>query len=269
MKNYYKVLRKKIKKWLYGNCPGFAGSFPYFGTKVFFPQGSKIFELACQQGIYEIKNTELILKLIKPNTFYFDVGANIGLMAIPILNRCRTAKVLSWEPSPNTLPSLTLTRENSQFQDRWQVIGKAAGDFIGELDFAIASPELGAFDGFLDTKRAGLTKKITVPVTTLDSEWEAIGSPLVSIIKIDVEGAELQTLKGSTKCLQNNKPYILIEWTLKNLQAYGYESENLLDFAHEIGYQVFSISDFIPITNSTSLKLHMLKSESFLLVPDE
>ncbi len=191
-----------------------------------------------------------------------------GLMAIPILNQCPTCKVISWEPSPNALPFLIRTVEGSKFQDRWHVVDKAAGDSVAEVEFSIASADLGAFDGFQDTQRAGLTKKVTVPATTLDIEWEARGCPLVSIIKIDVEGAELKALKGAINCLKKDKPYILLEWNYTNLQAYNYDIESLLKFSKQIGYQVFTTPDLIPVINTTTLKLHMQKTETFLLVPE-
>ena len=233
-------VRQQIKKWLYTKVPGFAGSFPYFKTKVFFPKNSWIFQLACEQGIYESENLRLISALITPNSVYFDVGANIGLMSIPILHNHPSCKVVSFEPSPNTLSYLQRTAQESIFGDRWQIIGKAAGSNIGNLEFYAAVPELGALDGFKDTNRAGTTRKVTVPVTTIDAEWESLGNPKVSLIKIDVEGAEIQTIQGALNCIKTEQPYLLIEWNSVNLKAYEYPSEKLIDLANEINYMIFS-----------------------------
>jgi FkbM family methyltransferase len=261
-------LRGQVKQWLYGSCPGLSGAFPYFGTKVYFPKNCWIFHLACEHGIYELQNIQLLRKLVKPNSFYFDIGANIGLMAIPILQDCLSCKVVSWEPSPNTLPFLSRTAENSSFKERWQIIGKAAGAHPGVLDFIVSSPDLGAYDGFQDTQRAGLTKKITVPVSTLDMEWREMGFPSVSVIKVDVEGAELQVLEGAKQCIQQQRPNILLEWSKTNLSAYGYSAETLLSFARGLGYQVFATPHLSPITNPTILGLYMMETESFLLAPE-
>ena len=43
------TLRKILKRWLYGSCPGFAGAFPYYGVKIHFPKGSVTFCAACEQ----------------------------------------------------------------------------------------------------------------------------------------------------------------------------------------------------------------------------
>ena len=262
------ILRRKIRKWLYGHCPGFAGSFPYYGTKVYFQKNSLIFNLACEQGVYEHENIKLLLAIVKPDTVYFDIGANIGLMSIPILRSYPTCTVISMEPSPNSLPFLIRTAEASEFRSRWHIVGKAAGNSIGSMQFFTASADLGAYDGFQDTKRAGSTNEITIQVTTIDAEWESMQYPRVSMIKIDVEGAELEVLHGAYKCIQKELPYILIEWSAVNFDAYNCKTEDMLNFAASMEYRVFSVPNLIPVNNATELKVQMLKTESFLLAPN-
>lgn len=273
-------LKKRIKSWLYGYCPGFSGSFPYYGAKVFFPKNSHIFKLACKQGIYERSNVGLISNLLKSNSVYLDIGANIGLMSIPILHSHPDCKVISVEPSPNSLPFLTQTHKKSEYKDRWFIIGKATSSDIGNLRFSIASSTLGAFDGLKDTGRAGNTTAVTVPVTTVDTEWELMGQPNISVIKIDVEGAELQVLEGAVRCITSCNPCILVEWNLANLKAYNCDLNSLLIFSQTVDYRLFSVVDhqslrnnhfldvaLLPVSSPSELRLQMLTTENFLLVP--
>jgi FkbM family methyltransferase len=259
-------LRRIIKKWLYGKCPGFAGSFPYFDTKVYFPKDSLIFRVACEQGFYEKDNLHILSSLVKPNSTYFDIGANIGLMSIPILHTNDSCTVVSFEPSPNTLHFLNHTADNSRFTDRWKVVGKAVSSQVGTLDFFIASPDMGAFDGFKDTQRANTNNRIEVPVTTIDVEWESLGKPAVSVIKIDVEGSELEALQGGANCIEAEKPTILIEWNATNLKAYDCSPESLLIFAEKHDYLICSLPNLVPILDPNFLRIHMIKTESFLLL---
>ncbi|MFZ3136823.1 MAG: FkbM family methyltransferase [Thermodesulfovibrionales bacterium] len=260
-------LKRKFRKWLYGKCPGIRGAFPYYGTTVYFPKNSVIFNMACDQGTYEHEIVRLLLTLVKPNTYFFDVGANIGLISVPILFHIESSQVVSFEPSPNALPFLMHTFEESKFRNRWKVIGKAANDQVGEVKFTIASVALGAYDGIHDTMRAGSVRTINVPATTLDLEWEQISCPNVSAIKIDVEGAELLVLKGAQNCIENCQPYILLEWNAFNFAPYHSQSKDLLSFAKDINYKLFSAPHLIPIDDETTLAVQMLKTENFLLVP--
>jgi FkbM family methyltransferase len=261
-------IRKQIKKIIYGKCPGFAGSFPYFGTKVYFPVNYSLFERVCDEGIYEQKNIEIISSLTRPNSIYFDVGANIGLMAIPVLDKIDSCKVVSFEPSPNTLQFLNRTVQNSRFSQRWFVISKAVSSEIGSKDFCVASsPRWAPLEGFKDTKRAGNIWHTIVSVTTIDREWEAMGKPQVSVIKIDVEGAELQVLQGSLNCIAHEQPYIVLEWNNINLMAYDCDPDSLFVFAKTIDYEIVTLPDFTFINSANHLKVNMLKTESFLLMP--
>src|SRR5882724_11570282 len=191
------MIRKRLKYWLYGQCPGLAGSFRYYGTQVHFPKVSMSFRAACEQAIFEADNVRLLQNLVKPNTTYFDIGANVGLMAIPILHGCSNCLVVSFEPSPNTLPYLQRTASESSFKNRWVIIPRALSDTQGQAEFYLASKEMSMCDGLRDTRRVTVARTVPVEVSTLDAEWSTLGRPVVSVIKCDVEGNELAILKGA------------------------------------------------------------------------
>jgi len=258
-------LRKKIKRLLYGRCPGFAGAFPYFGLKVYFPPRSLSFYAACEQGIFEHDNVRVLQSLIRPGTTMFDVGGNIGLMAIPVLKSCPDCRVVTFEPSANVLPSLRRTIAGCPFRSRWQLIEKAVASTEGAANFTLSSQAESLFDGFRDTHRASGSATVTVPVTTLDATWKALGQPHVSLIKCDVEGADLDVLTGAHECLAATGAAILTEWNATNLAAYERPPGSLLEFARRTGYRVFAVPSFAEISDPVALRLHMIETESFLL----
>lgn len=264
-----RFIKPILKKWYYSYWPGQAGSFPYFGTRVHFPPHAHLFLRVCAEDIYESGNVRLLTSLLKPQTFYFDVGANIGLMSVPLLRDCPKASVVSFEPSPSALPYLLKTHEGSPFKERWRIVPKAVGKDIGSLDFYCCSTKDSAFDGLQDTGRSGNRSVISVPVTTLDTEWQSLGQPSVSVIKIDVEGGELGVLHGGGECISACLPAILIEWSRRNLQAYDCKPEALLDWANATGYVVHSLPYGVPATSGGQLKLQMLTTENFALLPVE
>src|SRR5215467_13442583 len=149
------TLRSAAKYAILGLCPGLAGKFKYFGVRVYFPKGSAIFRLACQNHIYEPEVTTWLCKLAQPNKLFIDIGANIGLTSIPVLRTIPSARVLSFEPSPSSLAYLQRTKRESEFQDRWEIVAKAAGESVGVVQFWVANPELGGWDGLRDTRRLG------------------------------------------------------------------------------------------------------------------
>jgi FkbM family methyltransferase len=171
------------------------------------------------------------------------------------------------EPSPNAAPFLRRTIQNSRYRDRWVLVEKAAGDTIGETAFSISSPDLGAFDGLKNTKRVKMISDIKVPLTTLDHEWEILGKPKVSVIKVDVEGAEPAVISGALSLIESEKPCMLVEWNATNLAGNGYDAELVLKIVDRLKYAVFSLPHRIRIRDLTDLTVHMRHTESFLLAP--
>jgi len=260
-------LRKRLKKFLYGSCPGYRGRFPYFGAMVHFPLNSFAFALACEEGIYEAQNVRLLRSLVGPGTWMFDVGANIGLMSLPVLNGEREARALSFEPSPNTAPWLERTIAGSPYAERWRLVRKVAGRKIGTTEFHVSPPTFDLFDGVpqSDRIRGGVVHRLEM--TTLDAEWDALGCPQVSVIKIDVEGWESEVLAGAGKLITAQKPPILLEWNKANLRVAGVAFTALLDMARDLGYRILNLPDFIEVGDAEVLRLQMLRGESFLLIP--
>ena len=258
--------RQRAKYWLYNSCPGLAGRFPYYGTHVHFPTGAMIFRGVCQQGIYESEIVNTLTRIARPNSFVFDVGANIGLMAIPVLHSCSTCRVVSFEPSPNSLPFLKRTVQESVYTDRWTIIGKGLAHQSGELDFKVGPPEEALFDGFKGESRMSTSRVVKVPVSTLDNEWRQLGSPDVSAIKIDVEGAEGLVLEGGIELINANHPNLIVEWHASYLAKFGTPVDQLLAFAGKFGYRIFSVPGGVPVDETRALYVQMMVCSNFVLL---
>ena len=261
------TLRRRFKRWLYGSCPGFAGRFPYYGIQVYFPPKSESFYAACQQGIFEADIVRLMQKLARPGTHVFDVGGNIGLMAAPVLQACSTCTVVSFEPSPNSLPYLRRTVSEGGCGERWVVVGRALSDVAGELDFAVGDAKDSLYEGFRSADRIPSAHMVKVPVSTLDIEWGHLGRPNVSVMKIDVEGAEKLVLDGGRELIDACRPHLIIEWVEQYLKSFGTPAYDLLGFAQSTGYGIYAIPHGVPVTDAKSLRVQMLKCSNFLLAP--
>jgi FkbM family methyltransferase len=260
-------LRKTARKWVYRYVPGLAGRFPYFGTRVYFSTNSSLWDTVCREGIYESALLCQVLGATRPNTWFFDVGANIGLMSVPVLNQIPNVQVLSFEPSPNTKPFLQKTWSQSPWKDRWKIVECAVGDKVGETSFCVSVPEYADYDGIRHTNRVEKAGVVVVPVTTLDEEWKALGSPQVSCIKLDIEGAEAMALAGARELIRAHRPHIFLEWFQKNFEAFGSQAQDLLEYAGEFGYDTVAIPNLNVISSLPVLLLHMHTTATFALVP--
>jgi FkbM family methyltransferase len=260
-------VRKRLKRWLYQSVPGLAGSFPYFGTHVFFARNAYIFTLVCEEGIYEQELLRHVQTVVKAGSWYFDVGANIGLMSVPVLQSCTNVHVLSFEPSPNSRPYLLKTWENCPWKSRWKVVEKAVGDHPGTVQMSLSPRELGGFDSIRYTQRVKHAGVATIEMTTIDAEWRALGRPPVSCMKLDVEGAELMALSGAQELISAARPFIFVEWFEQNFKHYGCKAEDLIAVADDLQYDLFSSAHLTPISSGQILKMHLSQTAYFVLIP--
>jgi FkbM family methyltransferase len=180
-------------------------------VRTWFPQDSSIFRLASRDDIYEYDDLKLLQTVARPGAIVFDVGANIGLLSIPLRQEVPDIKVVSLEPSDHAGPCLRRTREGSDLADRWIVRHEAVSDHPGTANFFDSSSGRNAFDGLAPTARLSGQVARSVPVTTFDFVWREVKRPAVTVIKIDVEGGEYAVLAGADECLRVCRPVILIE----------------------------------------------------------
>ena len=260
-------LRGFAKKVLFGSVLGLRGRFSYFGHSVYFPPRSNLFDAACAEGIYERTTLDLILSLVKPGTTYFDVGANIGLMSVPILAKRPEVKIVSIEASPIALDCLRRTHAAATRRDDWKIVGVAVGAGSGETEFWSAGGGQDAFSGIRDTGRGGIKQSVKVPLGTIDEIWRSCGSPLVSVIKLDIEGGESLALRGARACVSTTKPALIIEWVEQNLQAYDLRPDHLFLLCDTLGYAAYAVPTLTRVDGPGILTAAMAQTYVFLLLP--
>lgn len=263
------TLYKRARDWLCRNYPGLTGAHSYYGVRVYFPKGSFSSRVVRARGAFESDNVRLLQGLVRADTWLFDVGTNIGLMSVPVLAAVKNSRVVSFEPSPNVLPFLRRTRAESPYVGRWILVPKAIGAKEGPVVFNLSAQKNSEFDGVKHTGRVPTMQRVEVEMSTIDTEWRLLGMPNVSVIKCDVEGAELDVLRGGLACLEGTRPFVLLEWNRQNFEAYDLAPGALLELATDIDFFIFTVPHFIRVKCLQELKLHMTMTENFLLAPCE
>ncbi len=139
--------------------------------------------------------------LLRPGALCFDVGANIGHKSEVLL--VAGAQVVAFEPNPLVLPEL---RARCGHHKSWACVAAGLGSHGG---IATLYARRSSGQSSLDPHWAGEPiGSYHVPVVTLDAAIHAFGRP--TYCKIDVEGWELEVLRGLTQGL----PLISFEFHL-------------------------------------------------------
>tara|TARA_Y100000361_G_C11080880_1_gene300949 strand:- start:134 stop:880 length:747 start_codon:yes stop_codon:yes gene_type:complete len=155
---------------------------------------------------YEKKNRDFLIKQIKKKDVFVDVGANIGMWTRPMSYKFK--KVVSLEPAERNLEAF---RYNVAGILNVELIQKGAGETIQEdVQFHNVDGNCGGIKLAEISKRpSGKVKEhdFKADIITIDSlELEEC-----DLIKIDVEGYELNVLKGAAETIKRCKPWLHVE----------------------------------------------------------
>jgi FkbM family methyltransferase len=241
-------------------------SIKFKGIDVFYSEGTSLVQRLVKDGDYEPEVVEAIFENMRncSNPIFIDIGANIGLISIAVLNKLPKTKIFAFEPGPHQYQLLKKTIEHNNLHTI-SLSPLALSNEKGITTFCIHSSNDASGDGFIDTERAGKTKKIKVETDTLDNWWHEMKKPAVDFIKMDTEGSEYYILKGAELLLKALKPKILIEINLKNIKNYPFTSEDLFQLIESIGYNVYSMrKERIDSGNREKL---LEQNDTFLLLP--
>jgi FkbM family methyltransferase len=192
-------------------------------------------------GQYEQEESGLIAHLVRPGMTVLDIGANIGyftlLMASLVGPR---GQVHAIEPNPIMLQRVEANIVlNPPLQDgRIKTHHLALGAKSGHADFFCPNTGHEGVGGLKDIKRAPLDQVIQVPVATLDGFVQAQGIEKLDFIKMDIEGGELDVLRGGERALRQLRPVWLFEACELNTAPYGYRAPEILSYLEQRDYRV-------------------------------
>jgi FkbM family methyltransferase len=141
-----------------------------------------------------------------------DVGANEGWFVANVLNLAPDARVIAVEPTPAPLATL---RERFGASPNVTIVPKALTAEPGTVTMHIPTGSHTGSSLLMPRKELderygsedwGVAQEVTVPAVTLDS---VVGDQDVTLLKIDVQGAELGVLAGGARTLERTRAVII------------------------------------------------------------
>lgn len=207
------------------------------------------------------------LGLPKNGAVVWDIGAFIGYYSMAFASQVGpSGRVVSFEPNPTAVRYFSSNLErNPELAETIQIVNAAISNSDGKQMFRCSDEFLEAPLGFLDVsgppserispKTYKGFRSIPTDVYRIDTLIQQ-GYPPPSLIKIDVEGAELLVLEGAREYLAAHHPVLLME--VHNIKAMFAVQELLLV---QLGYQTEFIEH--PTTQSSSRAFIIAQPRSF------
>jgi FkbM family methyltransferase len=158
-------------------------------------------------GLHEAEVERWILPELREGMTFLDIGANIGYYTL-LGARCvgTSGKVLALEPDPEVNAILRQNLEANSI-DNVQVVHGAASRTCGHVRFGRAISS--SYSSGLYCENA--VNWIEVPGYSLDALVAESRIGVVNLVKLDVEGAEVEALEGMTQILSVDRPKVMME----------------------------------------------------------
>jgi FkbM family methyltransferase len=192
---------------------------PLTGRKWIITSGAKYL-----RGTQEVYKTEAFIKNFKKGEILFDIGAHVGYFsAMAALINDGTGGVFAFEPRPMNARFFRKHMKKNNFQNV-TLFEAAVGDSEKDVKFDTGH---GSATGHVSTRGRMKVKQVSI-----DNMIKKGILPFPDFIKIDVEGGEIEVLKGLTEIISIHHPKILV--ATHNNECHNYT----MDFLKRNNYKI-------------------------------
>ena len=221
-------------------------------ARLFVDLSDHVIGLNIVRGRYEREEIAFVRRLLNPGDTAVDVGAHIGFFTMHMASIVGLAgRVYAFEPLDSNADLLERSIAENRFSDRVVFCRAAVAAASGSAILTFATETLNSGGAYLlRPGTAPLTGNVErkVPAVALDDL--ELRRP-VRFIKMDVEGAEPQVVRGASRLLKADRPVILSEVHPVQLErASGVGVDELLGQLRTMGYRAQTL-DGAPIDRAS------------------
>jgi len=202
------------------------------------------------KGNYELLETAFVERYLQSGMTAFDIGANIGMYTMLFAKLVGpNGRVFAFEPEHRNflrlIENIALNKFDNIIAERLAVMAEAGECVLNTFEenlnswHSVGSPELP--DPWHSGETVRPSGKQVVKAVVLDDYNASNRIANVNLLKVDVEGAELDVLKGARKLLSAGYiGVVLFEVSQPQSQAMGHDPKELFSLLHTSGYHILS-----------------------------
>jgi len=201
-----------------------------------------IFRLSYWQykTITDRKTLQFIKKNINDGDYVVDIGAMIGFHTCYLASNIGVkGLVYAFEPEKRNYSMLCETLKSKKLDIRVITVNKAVSSDSGKINFSINNdhPADHHISSYKDNN------SYLINAISLDNFFKGIINRPIKFIKIDVQGHELEVLKGSYELILKDKPMILLEIDSDSLNRSKSSKEGLIQYMKKLNYSPYIIEN--------------------------
>jgi FkbM family methyltransferase len=193
-------------------------------------------------GEYETETTQLFRDHINPGMTILDIGAHVGYYTLLAARLAGSdGRVFSFEPDQDNYALLVHNVQLNGY-DNVTTVNQAVSDKSSSRTLFISALDNGRHSMY--HQRQPESGSITVSATTADDYFGEINWPEIDLIKLDVEGSELDVINGMTELLKRSPAAkIIMELNPNLLENANVASMDLLSQVIKRGFTLYRVEE--------------------------
>lgn len=193
-----------------------------------------------QNERYDQLSQQIIKIVCTPESSCIDVGANQGKILKMMLNAAPHGIHFAFEPIPKLFNLL-----NQNFGNKVNIFCLALSDKKESTSFNLVLTDM-AYSGLKKRAYDKKERDTSIEVATNLLDEIITTTTKISLMKIDVEGAELLVLRGAIKTIQQSKPLLLFEFGKAGASAYHYNDKDMFTFfTQTLQYNIYTLKNWL------------------------
>lgn len=242
--NHIRILLGPLAgRFMFKMAPDVNGMFILNGQKMVLASVDRYPPIDMAMDQFEQETVRIIERKLGSGMIMVDIGAHVGyfsLLGASLVGN--SGKIYAFEPEPENYKLLSDNIKRNGYQNV-SAQNKAVSGVSGQAELFISGLDNGSHSIYQNEKRK-TTGFVPVETVNLDEFIRSEGSPKVDLIKIDVEGAEIDVIQGMTDTLNREEaPTLLIEFCPFLLEAAGKQPVDLIKLVRQLGFRIQYIDE--------------------------
>jgi len=182
-------------------------------------------------------------QFLSPGMAFFDIGAYHGIFSLVAAKRLGSrGRVVAFEPSQRE-------RRRFELHMRWNGLSEvrlepyAVSSTSGPLKFFAVSSGFTSMNSLKTPPIESPIRETTVEAVSLDAYLQDHRITQIDLMKIDVEGGELEAFRGASRMLSAIRPILICEVLDWVTRSWGYPAREIMSCLREHGYDWFDFRD--------------------------
>ncbi len=209
---------------------------------------------------------------LRRNPVVFDIGANRGQFAKLVRESIPDARIHAFEPNPHAFADLerAFSRDSNIALVQAAMGAECRKAFLFDYEGGSGSEHASLVEGVIDEIHGGRPERMQVEVATIDSYVAEQEVDWIDLLKIDVEGSEMDVLNGATQTIARDAVHVLqIEFNEMHVLSRTFVRDIMDALPRHRVYRLLRSGELFDLTNERTVLRELYGYQNLIALPDD